>query len=204
MVPKLGLPRSRLRERADIGRICNQQDGKNFSVEQITTRPRLTNRQPSATSEGITDIVKSAKGQYQMLYALLAGCGPMRAGEALGLEIDKHISKDFRTLHILQKAKRGKIQPFLKTKNGERDVDLCVPLAAMLRDFIGTRPSLLHGTAGNSCKRTRYRTPAPHPQKAAHEKVGLITSRRFRLPISAIPMPRSCFWSDTQTTFRRC
>src|SRR5260370_6512039 len=84
-------------------------------------------RQPSPTSESITNTVKSAKGQYQMLYALLAGGGPIRAGDALGLEIDKHISTDFRTLHILQKAKRGKIQPFLKTKNGERDVDLCVP-----------------------------------------------------------------------------
>jgi hypothetical protein len=37
------------------------------------------------------------------------------------------------------KAMRGKIQPNLKTKHGERDTDLCTPLAAMLRDFIGSR-----------------------------------------------------------------
>src|SRR5258708_6345528 len=49
-------------------------------------------RQPSSTSEGVRTIVAAAKGQYQMLYALLAGCGPLRAREALGLEIDKHIS----------------------------------------------------------------------------------------------------------------
>ena len=60
-----------------------------------------------------------------MLYALLAGCGPLRAGEALGLEIGKHISEDCRTLYIRQKAKRGKIQLHMKTQNGERDVDLC-------------------------------------------------------------------------------
>jgi len=70
-----------------------------------------------------------AKGRYRVLYALLAGCGPLRAGEALGLEIDKHISEDCRTLYIRQKAKRGKIQAYMKTPNGERDVDLCTSLA---------------------------------------------------------------------------
>jgi integrase len=56
-----------------------------------------------------------------MLLALLAGCGPLRAGEALGLEI-KHISPDHRTLYIRQKAKKGKVQNFLKTQAGERDI----------------------------------------------------------------------------------
>jgi len=70
-----------------------------------------------------------------MLYSLLAGCGPLRAGEALGPEVDKHISPDFRTLSIQQKAKRGEIQPYLKTKSGERQVDLCCSLAKMLREL---------------------------------------------------------------------
>ena len=74
-----------------------------------------------------------------MLYALLAGGGPLRAGEALGLEIGKHISPDFRTLYIQQEAKRGIIQAYLKTKAGEREVDLCSALAKMLRDFAGDR-----------------------------------------------------------------
>jgi hypothetical protein len=51
-------------------------------------------------------ILSAADGQYRVLYAVLAGCGPMRAGEALGLEMDKHISKDCRTLYVRQKAKR--------------------------------------------------------------------------------------------------
>lgn len=76
-----------------------------------------------------------------MLYALLAGCGPLRAGEALDLEIDKHISEDFRTLYIVQKAKRGVIQPYLKTKNGTREVGLCRQLAEMLREYAGDRHS---------------------------------------------------------------
>ena len=75
----------------------------------------------------------------------------MRAGEALGLEIDKHISEDCRTLYIRQKAKRGILQPYTKTRSGTevnldgecigRDVDLCSPLATMLRVFIGDRKS---------------------------------------------------------------
>jgi hypothetical protein len=63
--------------------------------------------QPSTTSEGMTRILEKSHGQHLMLYALLAGCGPLRAGEALGLEIDRHISTDFRTLYIQQKAKRA-------------------------------------------------------------------------------------------------
>jgi len=87
------------------------------------------------------ELLRLSRGYYRVLYALLAGCGPLRAGEALGLEIDKHISEDFRTLSIVQKAKRGEIQPYLKTKNGARGVDLCTELAAMLREFVGERRS---------------------------------------------------------------
>src|SRR5215475_9899434 len=90
-------------------------------------------RQASTTCVGIADILLFAQDQYRVLYALLVGCGPLRAGEALGLEIDKHISEDFRTLSIVQKAKRGLIQPYLKTKNGTREVDLYRRLGGILR-----------------------------------------------------------------------
>src|SRR6516225_2577271 len=108
-------------------------------------------RQPSTNKEGMERILREATGQYRVLYALLAGCGPLRAGEALGLEIGKHISEDCRTLYIRQKAKRGKIQLYTKTQNGTeaqcdgeiigRDVDLCTSLARMLREYIGNRTS---------------------------------------------------------------
>ena len=61
-------------------------------------------------------ILREAEGQYRVRYALLAGCGPLRAGEAMGLEIGKHISDDCRTLYVRQKAKRGQIQPYMKTR----------------------------------------------------------------------------------------
>jgi integrase len=113
--------------------------------------------QPSTTSEGMTKILSRAAGQYRVLYALLAGCGPLRAGEALGLEIDKHISSDFRTLSIRQKAKSGEIQPYLKTKAGEREVDLCSTLAKMLRDYVGIRRKelLFHTSTGTQLSPTR-------------------------------------------------
>jgi hypothetical protein len=63
------------------------------------------------------------------------------AGEALELEIGKHISEDCQTLYTRHNAKRGKLQPHLKAKDGERDVDLWSPLAAMLKDFIGAGAS---------------------------------------------------------------
>jgi len=53
-------------------------------------------RQPTSHCAGISNIVFYALNQYRVLYALLAGCGPLRAGEALGLEIYKHISDNLR------------------------------------------------------------------------------------------------------------
>jgi hypothetical protein len=76
--------------------------------EEFIDAPIVTKqRQPTSTCQGITDMLAFASGQYRVLYALLAGCGPLRVGEALGLEIGKHISEDFRTLSIVQKAKAG-------------------------------------------------------------------------------------------------
>jgi len=50
-------------------------------------------KQPSADKKGIENILKEAAERYRMLYALLAGCGAVRAGEALGLEIDNTSAK---------------------------------------------------------------------------------------------------------------
>ncbi len=103
--------------------------------------PEVRNqRQPSHSSEALTAIVSASQGREQMLYVLLGGSG-MRHGEALGLEIDKHISGDGSTLYIRQKVWNGRIQPFLKTENGLRDIDLHPEIAAMLKRFIGTRTS---------------------------------------------------------------
>jgi len=53
------------------------------------------------------------------------------------------------------------IQPNLRTKYGERDIDLYTPLTAMLRDFIGRRTSELlfcTSTGSSSSSRTLSKT----------------------------------------------
>jgi hypothetical protein len=159
-------------------------------------------RQPTSTCAGISDIVLFATGQYRVLYALLAGCGPLRAGEALGLEIDKHVSDDFRTLHIVQKAKRGEIQPYLKTENGDRLVDLCSQLADMLREYVGKRCSglLFHSATGAQLLQSNTLRISLHPvlDYMVHERGGFNIFRRFRLTHlekSNCPEPLKHFWS---------
>jgi Phage integrase family len=103
--------------------------------------PEVKNqRQPSHSGETMTAIAASSKGREQMLYVLLGASG-LRFGEALGLEIGKHISDDCLTLLIRQKVWNGRVQPFLKTENGVRDIDLHPDVAAMLKRFIGIRTS---------------------------------------------------------------
>jgi hypothetical protein len=46
--------------------------------------------QPTVDRGEMTAILQKAEEPYCTLYALLAGCGPMRAGEALGLDISFH------------------------------------------------------------------------------------------------------------------
>ena len=158
--------------------------------------------QPTTDCQGMSDIAYYAQGQYRILYALLAGCGPMRVGEALGLEIDKHISPDFRTLYIRQKAKRGKIQAHLKTKAGERDIDLCTPLANMLREFVDKRKSglLFHTTTGKQLLQANTLQDSLHPilNYMAHEYGGFNIFRRFRrthVETSGCPEALRHFWS---------
>src|SRR5882672_11609778 len=110
---------------------------------------------PHFTGEVIAGILTSTIGYKQMFCALLGGTG-LRAGEAIGLEIGKHISEDFRTLHIRQKVRRTKLELFLKTDAGRRDVDLCPELATLLKAYVADRTSgfLFHNRKGNFLSQT--------------------------------------------------
>src|ERR1700735_110034 len=138
---------------------------------------------PHFTSEVITGILASSKGYKQMFCALLGGTG-LRAGEALGLEVDQHISYDFRTLYIRQKVRRGKLEDFLKTEGGRRDVDLCPALGEMLKKYVGERTSgfLFHNKNGNSFSQTNLLRRGLHPalKKLGQPKAGFHAFRRFR------------------------
>ncbi len=99
-----------------------------------------------------------------MFCALLGGTG-LRAGEALGLEVGKHISDDFGTLYIRQKVRRGKLEDFLKTEGGRRDVDICPALAEILKKYVGDRTSgfLFQNKNGNSFSQTNLLRRGLHP-----------------------------------------
>jgi len=64
---------------------------------------------PTFSAKDVQTIISFAKGQYRMLYALLAGTG-MRMGEVSGLEIDKHIIQDASTIKIQQSVWSGSVQ----------------------------------------------------------------------------------------------
>ena len=152
-------------------------------------------------------ITRRAQRLSRVIYALLAGCGPLRAGEALGLEIDKHISNDCRTLFIRQKAKRGEIQPYLKTQNGERDVDLCSELAELLKEHIGTPTTGLVFCLpnGKQLPQRDILKYSLHPilKKLGREQGGLNIFRRYRiteLKKTDCPDALQHFWSGHAQT----
>ena len=165
--------------------------------EDVINRPSVRHqKQPSVNKEGMEAILKVVEEPYRLLFQLLAGCGPMRAGEALGLEIDKHISKDFRTLYIRQKAIRGRIEHFTKTESGTelecedgeiigRDIDLSKDLAARLRAFVGTRRSglVFCKENGEQLMQRDILKYGLHPtlKKLGFTKGGLNIFRRFRI-----------------------
>jgi len=138
---------------------------------------------PHFTSDVITGILASSKGYKQMFCALLGGTG-LRAGEALGLEVGKHISDDFSTLYIRQKVRRGRLEGFLKTEGGRRDVDICPVLAEMLKKYVGERTSgfLFRNKNGTSFSQTNLLRRGLHPalKKLGQPKAGFHAFRRFR------------------------
>lgn len=79
------------------------------------------------------------KYQRERTVFILCGATGLRIGEALGLEIDKHVSSDFQTLTIAQKIRHCKVEERLKTSSAFREVDLPLAIAAMLQEFVGDR-----------------------------------------------------------------
>jgi integrase len=138
---------------------------------------------PSFTSETVTAIVDKAAGRYRALYALCAASG-MRIGEALGLEIGKHILDAGLTIHLRQKAWNGQIYNFLKTGNAKREIDLHSSIAQMLVQFIGERKSgLLFCTeSGRPLSPSNILSDSLHPilEKLSQPKAGAHAFRRFR------------------------
>jgi len=156
---------------------------RKWNNDFIDAPPVREQKQPTVTGAGVSSILRYASGQYRVLLALLAGCGPLRIGEALGLEI-KHISMDFRTLQIVQKAKGAEIQDYLKTPAGKRQVDLCCSLAEMLKDHVGSRTSglVFPNKVGKPLFQTNIKLRHLHPilDHLGLPRGGFNIFRRFR------------------------
>jgi hypothetical protein len=82
-------------------------------------------------------------------------------------------------------TRRGDIQPYIKTQNGERDVDLCTSLTAMLKEFIGTRTSglVFCTSSGRQILQTDILRDSLHPilETVRTRKGGFNIFRRFRI-----------------------
>jgi integrase len=138
--------------------------------------------QPTFNAETMSSIVANAPGQERVLYALLAGSG-LRIGEVLGLEIGKHISEDCRTLLVRQSVWEAHTQA-PKTRNAIRDVDICAPLAAMLKSLVGERKAgfVFANRVGKPFSQTNLLRRSLHPilEDLGLEKAGFHAFRRFR------------------------
>jgi integrase len=134
--------------------------------------------QPSLTEEEMARVV-AAPSDMQMLYVLLAASG-LRAGEALGLEI-KYLSSD-GTISIEQSAWEGDIQT-PKTANSVRILDIPTSVAALLRQYIGTRSEgfVFPNRKGKVLLQTNILSRDFHPllKELGLEKSGFHTFRRF-------------------------
>ena len=93
---------------------------------------------PCFSAEIMTGLATWKYKRERMVF-ILCGAAGLRIGEALGLEIDKHISPDFLTISIQQKARHGKVEKRLKTASAFRKVDLHPQIAAALKEFAGDR-----------------------------------------------------------------
>jgi integrase len=133
------------------------------------------------------------------MYALAAGSG-LRAGELLAIKLDPYsedhttITPDCKTIHV-RKSVWGTNEQKPKTANAVRSVDLCEPLAAYLREFIGGRTSgfLFQSDSG----RPLFQSNIIRDSLSKRNVEGFHCFRRFRaaqLRKARVPWDLEKFW----------
>src|ERR1700753_4068516 len=109
----------------------------------------------------------------------------MRFGEALGLEIDKHLADDFTTILIRQQVKRGEITNKLKSEAAYRDIDVHPEFARLIREFVGDRKAglLFPSERGTPQHQSNIRNRILYPilESIGSNKGGAHIFRRFRV-----------------------
>jgi len=127
---------------------------------------------------------------------------PKRDVFAIGICRTRTIAEPRAAETFAQKAKRGVIQPYLKTENGIREVDLCPTLAATLKKYVGLRTfGLLFCTSTGAQllqANTLQDSLRPILDGMKHVNGGFNIFRRFRiihLEKSDCPEALKHFWS---------
>jgi integrase len=127
---------------------------------------------PSFSSDIMTGLAKYDRPKERMLF-ILGGAAGFRISEALGIEIDKHISADFRTIKVNQQARHCKVEKRVKIPAAMREVDLHPAIASLLKDFVGDRKSgfLFSSRNGKPLSSSNVIRRHLHP---AHKKLNYI------------------------------
>jgi integrase len=97
-------------------------------------------KRPTITREFMNGLARLPNIFYRVLFILLGATGA-RIGEMLAVEIDKHISSDYRTISIEQKVYDGIVENQLKTEASWRKVELHPAISEILKWFVGNRKS---------------------------------------------------------------
>lgn len=170
---------------------CTNEDGEEFYPRNWKKMglfiPRVNKKKqhrPCFTREAMNQLANSPKikSKMRMLF-ILCGASGLRIGEALGIRIEKVLDEGSRIV-IDEKAWRGEMHDYLKTQNGEREIDLPESVATLLVEFIGGRKSgLLFCTrTGKQLGQSNILRRHLHPalKDAGFEKSGNHAFRRYR------------------------
>jgi integrase len=141
-------------------------------------------RRPCFTRDVMNRLAHSPtiEPKMRMLF-ILCGASGLRIGEALGIRIEKILDSGSRII-IDAKAWHGEIHDYLKTPNGEREIDLPINVAKLLLSFIGDRKSglLFQTRNGKQLSQSNILRRRLHPALAqiGFEKAGNHAFRRYR------------------------
>jgi integrase len=144
---------------------------------------RRKQRRPCFTKEVMNHLANSLTIERKMrMLFILCGATGLRLGEALGIRIEKVLDNGSRII-IDEKAWRGEIHDYLKTENGQREVDLPANVAKLLVEFIGNRRTGLLFCTRHGCQLDQ-RNILRHLHKALEdfgfEQAGAHSFRRYR------------------------
>jgi integrase len=139
-------------------------------------------RTPAFTAEEISTIISNAEGQYQVLYALLAGTG-LRIEEAFALRVEDVGESVIRVRHSLWNGKL--YSP--KTAAGIREVDIHHSLGEMLHTHLSGRRSgfVFCTSVGTPFARSNVLRRSLHRilREMGREKCGFHAFRRYRVTL---------------------